>query len=195
MNTSLNDASHILYISDRGNNIIRGMSATCSFKCENNGRCIGPDLCQCLPGWSGIDCTKPLCQEFCGPRKLCVAPNTCNCIPGYLGNDCLQASCAQECKNGLCSAPDVCTCVPGWFDPNCVSSLSDLLYVFQLYLIHTHSSARRRLCVSKLVEMEVSFERRLKSKLSRVILCRFIPPQRRLYWSELLHLPKRVYWI
>ncbi len=135
VNISLNDASHILYISDRGNNIIRGMSATCSFKCENNGRCIGPDLCQCSPGWSGIDCTKPMCQELCGPRKLCVAPNTCNCIPGYRGDDCLQASCAQKCKNGLCSAPDVCTCSPGWFDPNCVSSLSHLLYVIQLDLI------------------------------------------------------------
>jgi hypothetical protein len=152
---SLDDALHLIYISDRGNNIIRGMSATCSFRCENNGRCIGPDQCQCPLGWSGIDCTKPLCQESCGPRELCVAPNTCHCIPGYHGDDCLQANCAQKCVNGQCSAPDVCTCDSGWFDPNCVSPHT-LILLYSSKLDLTHSVARRHLCVSKLVEMEVS---------------------------------------
>jgi hypothetical protein len=122
VNRSLDDASFMLYIADRDNHVIRGMSAACSFSCENNGRCVGPNKCECLHGWSGIDCTKPLCQNSCRQRELCVAPNTCDCIPGYHGVGCLVAKCSQQCKNGHCSAPDVCTCDPGWFDSNCVSS-------------------------------------------------------------------------
>ena len=110
-----------MYIADRDNHAIRGMSAVCTFRCENSGLCVGPDQCECTPGWSGIDCTKPVCHDPCDQRELCVAPDTCDCIPGYYGEGCLEAKCAQECVNGHCSAPDVCTCDPGWFDSNCVS--------------------------------------------------------------------------
>ena len=121
VNATLDDASQFMYIADRDNHVIRGMSAVCTFRCENSGLCVGPDQCECAPGWSGIDCTKPVCHDPCDQHELCVAPDTCDCIPGYYGEGCLDATCAQECVNGHCSAPDVCTCDPGWFDSNCVS--------------------------------------------------------------------------
>ena len=160
VNRSLDDASFMLYIADRGNHVIRGMSAACSFSCENNGRCVGPNKCECLHGWSGIDCTKPLCQNSCGQRELCVAPNTCACIPGYDGAGCLAAKCSQQCVNGHCSAPDVCTCNPGWFDSNCVSSTEFCVFQFIFQAANNHSSSldstcRRRPCVNRHVEIEV----------------------------------------
>jgi len=125
VNASLDDASRLIFIADRDNHVIRGMSAVCTFRCENGGRCIGPDQCHCKIGWSGPDCTKAVCQNVCGQRELCVAPDTCDCIPGYRGELCLDATCVQECVNGHCSAPDVCTCAPGWFDSNCTTPVCE----------------------------------------------------------------------
>ena len=65
-----------MFIADRDNNSIRGMSAVCTYVCENGGRCVGPDKCQCEEGWSGIDCTRPVCKHTCPSRHLCVAPDT-----------------------------------------------------------------------------------------------------------------------
>lgn len=125
VNRSLDDAFFMLYIADRDNHVIRGMTATCSFRCENNGRCIGPNKCDCLPGWSGIDCTKPVCENSCAQREVCVAPNTCDCIPGFRGVGCIEAKCVQKCINGQCSSPDTCTCDPGWFDSNCTTPVCE----------------------------------------------------------------------
>ncbi|KAL9185156.1 hypothetical protein ACHAXT_002933 [Thalassiosira profunda] len=125
VNASLDDATRFLFIADRDNHAIRGMSAACSFTCENGGRCVGPDQCQCPTGWEGLDCTKPVCEETCGQRELCVDPDTCECIPGYRGEGCLEATCVQECQNGHCSAPDVCSCDPGWFDSNCTTPVCE----------------------------------------------------------------------
>ena len=129
-----------MYVADRDNHVVRGMSAICTFRCENGGHCIGPDKCRCEEGWDGLDCTKPVCQISCGQRELCVAPDTCDCIPGYRGEGCLEATCAQKCENGHCSAPDVCTCLPGWFDSNCVSSDYACMYiVFFVYIYQLQS--------------------------------------------------------
>lgn len=165
-----------MYIADRDNHVIRGMSAVCSFICENNGICVGPDQCECTPGWSGNDCTKPVCKDSCGQRELCVAPDTCDCIPGYHGEGCLEAMCEHTCMNGHCSAPDVCTCTPGWFDSNCVSVNTDTCDVYSIVSISVSDSrihlfisrtCRRRPCASRRVEMEVSFgvQRRLYGRV------------------------------
>lgn len=146
-----------MYIADRDNHVIRGMSAVCSFRCENSGLCVGPDQCECAQGWTGIDCTQPICQSSCGQRELCVAPDTCDCIPGYRGEGCLEATCAQQCVNGHCSAPDSCACDPGWFDSNCVSSNR---YFIKQFFEETSPHAfyflccRQHLYVSRLVATE-----------------------------------------
>ena len=120
VNASLDDSNHLLYIADRNNHAIRAISAVCSFVCENGGRCVGSDLCQCPDGWKGRDCSVPICSTSCGPRHLCVAPDSCDCIPGYEGDDCTAATCVQKCENGgNCIAPDTCHCQTGWFGTNC----------------------------------------------------------------------------
>ena len=79
-------------------------------------------MCRCSSGWSGIDCTQPLCNVSCGANEVCVAPNYCSCKPGFNGPACDQPLCAQTCLNGgHCSAPDTCSCPSGWFDSNCTT--------------------------------------------------------------------------
>lgn len=116
-----------LYIADTSNNRIRALSATCTQICENGGRCVGPDICECPEGWEGVDCTKPVCTSTCGPNTVCVAPpNVCACKPGFSGPDCTIPLCQQHCyNNGTCSAPDTCKCPPGWFDSNCTTPVCD----------------------------------------------------------------------
>ncbi len=97
--------------------------------CFNNGTCVAPDTCECAEGWSGPDCSKPVCEQPCS-RPLdedlgldsngfkifsrgtgnCTHPNTCTCEKGWTGNSCEIPLCAQECNHGKCTAPDTCTC-------------------------------------------------------------------------------------
>lgn len=118
--TELSDWEY-LYVADKSNHRIRAVSAVCTFICENGGRCVGDDKCQCLPGWTGVDCATPICTS-CGTNKVCVAPETCRCKPGFNGTMCDEPLCQQTCyNNGICSAPDTCSCKPGWFDANCTT--------------------------------------------------------------------------
>lgn len=125
-----------LVVADASNHVIRGVTAVCSFPCENGGRCIGPETCLCSSGWQGVDCTTPVCTSgvatligfgdmLCRDtsRTVCVAPETCACAPGWRGQDCLTPMCVQrECQHGgTCIAPDTCKCAYGWFDPNCTT--------------------------------------------------------------------------
>ena len=126
VNSSLDDTMHFMFVADRDNHAIRGMSSVCTFLCENDGICVGPDKCQCKEGWIGIDCTKPVCSSPCSSRELCVAPETCDCIPGFRGDGCKDATCAQVCENGgQCHAPDTCSCTHGWFDSNCTTPVCE----------------------------------------------------------------------
>jgi hypothetical protein len=122
---SLNESTYV-YIADTSNNRIRALSATCTQICENGGRCTGPDICTCPAGWTGVDCTKPVCHSTCGLNSLCVAPNTCACKPGFGGAHCTTPLCMQTCHNGgSCIAPDTCGCARGWFDSNCTTPVCD----------------------------------------------------------------------
>ncbi|XP_059835941.1 multiple epidermal growth factor-like domains protein 11 isoform X2 [Hypanus sabinus] len=38
--------------------------AQCSQECVH-GRCVGPDRCQCEPGWRGSDCSSSECGDGC----------------------------------------------------------------------------------------------------------------------------------
>eukprot|EP01041_Mallomonas_annulata_P002580 gene2580-5042_t len=79
--------------------------------CFNNGTCIAPNQCRCAPGWSGYDCSVPICRQTCHHNGNCTLPDTCTCEKGWTGIDCSQAMCAQECQNGgYCVAPDTCKC-------------------------------------------------------------------------------------
>ena len=82
--------------------------------CLNNGTCVAPGRCQCAPGWEGIKCDIPVCEQTCLNGGNCTLPNLCTCEKGWAGHDCGFALCAQECNNnGKCIEPDVCKC-PKW---------------------------------------------------------------------------------
>jgi hypothetical protein len=120
-------ATTYVFIADTENHAIRAMAAVCSAPCENGGRCVGGaggvgwGACACAAGWTGVDCSTPVCTVPCVGRQLCVAPDTCACAPGYVGAPaCATALCAQTCRHGgVCAAPDTCACVSGWFGPAC----------------------------------------------------------------------------
>lgn len=79
--------------------------------CYNNGTCVAPNKCQCSLGWSGSDCSIPVCETPCLHNGNCTNPNTCTCERGWAGSDCSIALCAQQCNNGgKCVAPDTCQC-------------------------------------------------------------------------------------
>ena len=120
----------LLYVADTHNHIVRAVTATCSMTCENGGNCTGPERCTCAHGWSGPDCTTPVCAGLrCDARQICVGPDECGCIPGYAKSSsgvCDQPLCVQTCQNGgFCIAPDTCACKPGWFDPNCTTTVCE----------------------------------------------------------------------
>ena len=83
--------------------------------CYNNGTCIAPGRCLCAPGYTGFDCSVPVCVQPCKNNGNCTAPNLCTCEKGWSGHDCGKPLCAQECANGgECVAPDVCQCSQWW---------------------------------------------------------------------------------
>ena len=42
--------------------------------CYNNGTCVAPDTCRCADGWSGHDCSVPVCDEPCQHNGNCTMP-------------------------------------------------------------------------------------------------------------------------
>jgi DNA-binding beta-propeller fold protein YncE len=79
--------------------------------CYNNGTCVAPDTCACAAGWSGSDCSEPLCPLGCPNGGVCTHPGVCTCAPGWYGPSCEIPLCAQDCNNGgVCVAPDTCQC-------------------------------------------------------------------------------------
>ncbi|TMW56864.1 hypothetical protein Poli38472_006874 [Pythium oligandrum] len=85
-----------LIIADSYNHRIRLMTASCSKICENGGICVAPDTCSCPAGWTGDDCSLPLCtNKVCGLRQVCVGPDECACVPGYTGAPACEDALAQ----------------------------------------------------------------------------------------------------
>ena len=47
--------------------------------CPNVGNCTRPDTCTCEKGWTGADCTIPMCIQECFHGGYCSLPDTCTC--------------------------------------------------------------------------------------------------------------------
>jgi hypothetical protein len=99
------------------------------YACANGGSCIGPDVCSCKDGWSGEDCTVPLCRHdqadgsvivgCSGSNGVCVDKDTCVCheTPSLLW---MTHSTAETAMTGWAgSSCDVAKCSQGYYDPFC----------------------------------------------------------------------------
>lgn len=47
----------------------------------------------CEPGYTGANCTVPLCRNNCWNLGRCIAPDLCECIEGFTGALCEQQTC------------------------------------------------------------------------------------------------------
>ena len=110
----------------------------CSAGCVH-GVCEEPEVCSCLPGFSGFSCDNVGCdQGWWGPgcEEQCECEHggwcdpvtgACHCTPGYTGDTCADPcpssswgdSCAEECR---CSTGETCHHVTGDCSP-CRSGL------------------------------------------------------------------------
>jgi len=79
-----------------------------------------PEGIQCLPGWEGPKCTKPVCDLPCEKGGICVAPDTCQCPRGWRGPTCSECIPRAGCLNGVCTdEPGKCSCLPNWTGAEC----------------------------------------------------------------------------
>jgi len=49
-------------------------------KCPHGGNCSQPEVCACEMGWTGADCSIPLCAQECFHGGVCIAPDVCQCV-------------------------------------------------------------------------------------------------------------------
>jgi hypothetical protein len=96
----------------------------CPTQCNSHGKCIGDNLCECLPGWSGDDCSIGECIVDCAPNGKCLN-GFCACESGWEGADCkTKATCEarNDCTNknqGTCFTTNQCVCNAGFKGENC----------------------------------------------------------------------------
>eukprot|EP01111_Echinosteliopsis_oligospora_P010214 TRINITY_DN3137_c0_g2_i1.p1 TRINITY_DN3137_c0_g2~~TRINITY_DN3137_c0_g2_i1.p1 ORF type:complete len:511 (+),score=57.64 TRINITY_DN3137_c0_g2_i1:695-2227(+) len=102
--------------------------------CNNHGICSDPDphrifpYCSCSRGWSGDDCSVPICTNNCSGYGSCLSttnPPTCKCDSTHLPPDCsIEVHICDgnpECSgNGLCNrSSGICSCDSSWTGRSC----------------------------------------------------------------------------
>ncbi|PKU29494.1 von willebrand factor d and egf domain-containing hypothetical protein [Limosa lapponica baueri] len=92
----------------------------CRPDCKNHGKCIKPNICECLPGYGGSACEEAVCSPPCKNGGHCMRNNVCTCPEGYTGRRCEKSVCEPRCMNGgRCVGPNVCSCPSGWRGKRC----------------------------------------------------------------------------
>ncbi|CAN8008687.1 unnamed protein product [Ixodes pacificus] len=80
-----------------------------------HGACNASFECNCLPGWDGFFCNRPMCGDGCHPtRGYCEKPGQCSCRFGWQGEKCDRCKPLPGCLHGRCSKPLECLCDDGW---------------------------------------------------------------------------------
>ncbi|NP_001360546.1 Delta-like protein [Caenorhabditis elegans] len=97
----------------------------CNRYCIANAKlhweCSTHGVRRCSAGWSGEDCSNPICAGGCSNRGRCVAPNQCSCADGFNGTRCEQCLPRAGCVNGDCvnETPNTCKCRDGFIGDRC----------------------------------------------------------------------------
>lgn len=92
-----------------------------SSKCNNHGTWnAGRNACNCIPGWSGVNCdTNDTCGQSC-VNGYCDAYGKCNCHTGWSGVNCNNNNkCTKSCVYGYCDAAGKCNCHACYSGVNC----------------------------------------------------------------------------
>jgi hypothetical protein len=90
---------------------------SCLNNCSKNGICIN-NVCKCLQGYYGDDCSKPYCPDNCSGNGICDN-GKCICNNGFTGDNCGEKQCLNDCNgNGICKE-GVCICAKGYIDSDC----------------------------------------------------------------------------
>ncbi|KAJ8915799.1 hypothetical protein NQ315_004611, partial [Exocentrus adspersus] len=107
--------------------------AICTKPCLNGGKCVKPDLCACLQGFSGQQCEvisdESVCNKPCQNGGKCLH-GVCSCVKGFGGQECeidLNAPhCARGCENGgTCVRHEVCRCTKGFTGRYCEQDVDE----------------------------------------------------------------------
>ncbi|EFO99716.1 CRE-APX-1 protein [Caenorhabditis remanei] len=88
---------------------------------DQHWECSSEGERRCSVGWTGGDCSNPICPGGCSGRGKCVAPNQCSCINGFNGTQCEQCLPRAGCVNGGChnGVPNTCKCRDGFIGDRC----------------------------------------------------------------------------
>ncbi|KAF4318612.1 hypothetical protein BBO99_00007233 [Phytophthora kernoviae] len=92
------------------------------YRCKNGGLCVAPDMCACAEGWSGFDCSTPICELSTATTvslrptlftvdELKVAAfrtDPCGTEGGRWGKEIVNGALVGQ---GNCTLPMNCTCL------------------------------------------------------------------------------------
>lgn len=97
------------------------------YACYYSGSCIAPDTCTCTDGYSGYDCSTPLCRHLqpsgkvtgCLNGGICVSKDKCNCVQTPSLNYQVHQKATKSLTGWTGSDCSIPICTQGFFDPFC----------------------------------------------------------------------------